>query len=501
MTVSIQEISEALSQIGILRGSSLRAQRNADSIEFVTVDSRQARPGGVFIAYAGVKVDSHTFLPEVTTRGISLVIVERDDASFPASTPRLVVSNGRAAWSTIAALLHGNPQQKLSCLAVTGTNGKTSTVWFWRELLRILDIPGASAGTLGVSIGESMVAGSHTTPDPEDLFSAMAGAVKACCEWFAMEVSSHALDQRRVAPVRFSGGIFTSFSRDHLDYHGTMDEYLASKLLLPYSQMTSGAPFLAHESVAESLDSKFMSGPLHIYGQSVHGKGNARYTIDRQALSGADVTISFSDENYRGHLPFFAETSIANFVAAFVMSRLVGLPSIPTEKWRSIRQVPGRMERIVISSTAQLPFVFVDYAHTPDALEKALSDLRELCDGELFVVFGCGGDRDKGKRPQMGAIAGKLADRIYVTSDNPRTEDPKAIIDEIIVGIDNSNPNFVAESDRRLAIQAAIFAAGPHDVVLIAGKGHEDYQIIGSEKIPFDDRDVGRLALMERVRT
>jgi UDP-N-acetylmuramoyl-L-alanyl-D-glutamate--2,6-diaminopimelate ligase len=299
-----------------------------------------------------------------------------------------------------------------------------------------------------------------------------------------MEVSSHSLVQEKIGPIQYAAAAFTSFSRDHLDFHRDMNDYFAAKWRLFTEFLLPGAAGFIHTSVDPSLLPATLPARLAFYG-----KLPAPYGIDviKRDLAGSRVALRDGKAVHEGDLPFFADHAAANFLAAWLLVKQSQNVAVPPAAWRKLRPVPGRLEPV--AAPAGKPFVFVDYAHTPDALEKTLAVLQPLTKGRLWVVFGCGGDRDKGKRPLMAQIAEKLAQRVVVTSDNPRTEDPDAILREIMVGFKEPRP-VTALVDREEAIAFAIREAAATDAIVIAGKGHENYQIVGTTKRPFDDKDV-----------
>ena len=381
-----------------------------------------------------------------------------------------------------AAARYNFPAHSLRAVAVTGTNGKTTTVNILRALLNEPESPAASIGTLGVLVGASgqvMPGGlGLTTPGPDELQRVLRELVDAGIRTVAMEVSSHALDQHRVYGVTFDAGVFTNFTRDHLDYHGTMEEYFGAKAKL--------ISYLKHDGIAVVNAAQpewrdLPSAPRTLTFGSATGDIRAEnITFDG---TGSNWTICDRDESAHVRLPLVGDFNVVNALAAAAAAIAVGV-TLPTvaRLLALIPQIPGRLERI-----ADSPLVIRDYAHTPDALVRSLAALRPFVSGNLILVFGAGGDRDPGKRPIMGAAAMAGADRVIVTSDNPRTEDPDAIIDEIERGMSG---RYECITDRRSAIAHAIDIAESGDTVLLAGKGHENYQVIGTEKHPFDERQV-----------
>ncbi len=483
----------------------------------IQTDSRKIAPGDIFLAYRGVTSNGHDHIKGALVIGASLLILE-DDSRVPAECdcPWIKVPSGRSAWAHLCAAAFDNPQDKLSFFGITGTNGKTSTVWMIRSLLAKLNRPCVAIGTVGAYIGERLIPTTHTTPDPPELYAILQTAVSAGVTTCAMEVSSHAICQEKLSPIKFEGAAFTSFSRDHLDFHHSMEEYLEAKLEL-FDKLTSKTGL---KLFCSSLDPAILERARELGGklytsertgksESVSTKGlEASLLVQtqntNQTLSGSLIEIHskqiFPEEGGASGprtalLPYLGNHSVENFCAALALCESITSEPISPEIIEALPQIPGRLERIVHPKG---PCVVVDYAHTPDALEKSLGALRPLCQGKLWVVFGCGGDRDQGKRPLMGAIAEEHADCIVLTSDNPRSEPPEAIIEEISKGL-TSPSCAIRTEDRRTAITSTILAASSDDTILIAGKGHEDYQIIGDEVLALDDRKIAKEVLNANV--
>lgn len=393
-----------------------------------------------------------------------------------------IVAAKRIEIARDAAARYGYPALALRTVAVTGTNGKTTTVNILRALLDLPAAPAASIGTLGVLVGiEGRVLPGGlglTTPGPDELHRVLRELVDAGVRSVAMEVSSHALDQHRVHGVTFDAAVFTNFTRDHLDYHGTMEEYFAAKAkLVGYIKGTGAAVVNADQSEWQALP---MAPRLLTYGINA---GDVRAEDIAFDATGSSWNIRAGDEWAAVRLPLVGDFNVMNALAAAAAALSVGIPlGAVATSIAMIPQIPGRLELI-----AKSPPIIRDYAHTPDALVRSLAALRPFVSGKLILVFGAGGDRDPGKRPIMGAAAEAGADRVIVTSDNPRTENPETIIDEIERGMSSHHERL---SDRRQAIARAIEIADPGDTILLAGKGHETYQVIGTEKRPFDERQV-----------
>ena len=475
--VELERIAHALDQAGLL------VERRGDLPEHVTAvtdDSRTVEVGGLFVAIRGTVADGHAYLEVAGERGAAAAIVEDPSRTL---LPVLVVRDGRRAAAIAAGTAYDEPARHLRTIAVTGTNGKTTTVGMLRHLLD--DPPGsaASIGTLGVLVGSEgtqLPGGAGlTTPGPVELQRVLRGLHDSGVRTVAMEVSSHSLEQRRVDGVCFSAAVFTNFTRDHLDYHGTMEAYFAAKVRL-LEQLAAGAV-----TVVNADDPAWSDLPSS--GRKVTF-GIERPTADVRATDiefgprGSEWTLAAGGESYRLRLPLIGAFNVANALGAAATAWAVGQPLDRIAKRLAVQpQVPGRLELL-----AEAPTVLRDYAHTADALERALDAVRPFAREKLIVVFGCGGDRDRGKRPVMGAIAEAKADWVVLTSDNPRTEDPERIIDEIVAGMRKNTHERI--EDRYAAIEHALAMAGPNDVVLLAGKGHETYQIRGSTRHPFDER-------------
>ena len=466
----------------------------------ILVDSRKVGAGDVFIAYTGVSANGHNYIENAIRQGAGCIVLE--DVAFLdriGSTPYILVKDSREAWAYLAADHHGNPQNKLKFIGITGTNGKTSSVWMIRQMLDALGLPCMSIGTLGMQMANEADEATHTTPDPDMLFSYLSLACEKGIQYVAMEVSSHSLEQRKLGPIKFSAVGFTSFSQDHLDYHETMEHYLAAKKRL-FTDYLVGCDAIVclHESVVLHMRDLPPCGRLAIYGQGDYSTVLPGYAVTSfsrfwpgEVESRASVVRVKVAEISSPQLkvPFFGDVFLANFLGAFtIVSQLIGQP-VPAAVCESLLPVPGRMEPV--QAMLKQPGVFVDYAHTPDALEKVLRVARGFLKGELWVVFGCGGDRDRKKRPLMGKVAETGSHHVVVTSDNPRTEEPGAIIADILVGLERQGAATVIEN-REEAIAYAISHAQTNDLIVIAGKGHEDYQIIGRVKTPFDDRKIAK---------
>lgn len=487
-STSLAPIVEALRQADLLVSTEGALPA---AVSDLVDDSRAVRPGAMFVAMRGTERDGHEYLPDARARGASAAIVEERGRT---SLPALVVRDGRRAAAVAAAAYFGQPATGVHTIAVTGTNGKTTTVGMLRHLLDQPGVPSASIGTIGVlvgSAGTSLEGGAGlTTPGPIELQRVLRSLVERGVRTLAMEVSSHSLEQRRVEGMKFDVAVFTNLTRDHLDYHGTMELYFDAKARLVSHLVPNGVAVVNADDVAWSA---LPPAPRRLSfgsrGQSAQvWADNVRFTP-----RGSAWTIVAEPSRLTGRkvqraevtLPLIGDFNVVNALGAAAAALAVERPLADVaRRLGTLPQVPGRLEIVL-----EEPTVLRDYAHTPDALERALHAVRPFVEGRLTVVFGCGGDRDRGKRPVMGGIAERLADRVILTSDNPRTEDPELILDEIQAGMQKPHERI---EDRRLAIARALDTASPRDVILLAGKGHETYQVRGTDRLPFDERLIVR---------
>jgi UDP-N-acetylmuramoyl-L-alanyl-D-glutamate--2,6-diaminopimelate ligase len=455
-------------------------------IHGVTADSRLVAPGDLFCAWTGSTRDAHVFVDAAGQVGAAAALVERKVESC---IPQVVVSSGRQAAALAADEIMGRPGQGLVLAGVTGTNGKTTTVWLLRHLLSSRYAT-ASLGTVGAVLRDGVPlpgTESLTTPGPVGMATTMRAFLDHGTEAVALEVSSHALDQARVHALRFAAAIFTNLTRDHLDYHGSFERYRATKrefveLLAPDGVAIINADDPAWDGLERRAPSALRCA---VEGSPAADMADVVARAVTHTASGSRFRLVTPRGEATVDLPLPGAYNVQNALAAsaavlglgFELEEVVaGLASAP--------QVPGRLERV-----AEWPcLVFTDYAHTPDALERVLASLKALAVGRVIVVFGAGGDRDAGKRPLMGEAAARVADVVVVTSDNPRTEDPDSIIDDIMAGVERKDA--VRITDRRAAIERALEMAERNDVVLLAGKGHETYQVLGTETVPFDERQI-----------
>jgi UDP-N-acetylmuramoyl-L-alanyl-D-glutamate--2,6-diaminopimelate ligase len=451
-------------------------------ISGLTADSRKVERGMLYCAVHGSVRDGHEFVAAARERGAAAALVEREQA---VDLPQILVRDGRRAAAVAAEAWYDRPAAKLDLVGVTGTNGKTTSVTLLRHVLSALE-PMGSIGTLGAfdPAGEPVPseAGNLTTPGPIDLQATLAALVARGARGVAMEVSSHSLDQGRVEGLLFRAAVFTNFTRDHLDYHKTLEDYFRAKAKLVQSLAPDGLEVV-------NADDPAWLRLRREHRRVTFGERGGDVTARRVALdaAGARFELVTPMGGAEVRLPLLGRFNVANALGVAACAWGMGVPvDSVAERLTRAPQVPGRMERI-----AERPCtVLRDYAHTPDALERTLETLRSLTAGRLVVVFGAGGDRDRGKRAPMGAVCVRLADVAIATSDNPRTEDPEKILDEVEAGM-GGKPH-TREVDRRRAIAHALGLARTGDTILLAGKGHETYQVIGTEKQPFDERVVVR---------
>ena len=450
-------------------------------IPSVTTDSRHVERDALFLAYVGSVSDGHAYVAAAARAGAALALVEREVPE--ARLPQALVKDGKRAASVAASAFFGNPGDALALLAVTGTNGKTTTVHLLRHLFGDR-APAGSLGTLGAIDGQGEplpTAGSLTTPGPVELYRALAALRHAGVQTVAMEASSHSLDQDRIAGLAFAAAVFTNLTRDHLDYHHDEAHYLAAKLKLDRYLAPDGVQVVNRDDPAwASLPPR----PARItFG--IQGPADVRAVDVEGDRLGMRFRLVVRDASAPVALPLLGTFNVENALGAAATALALGreLEHV-ARRLSAAPQVPGRMERLTDTPCV----VLRDYAHTPDALERALAALRPLTKGRLVVVFGAGGDRDKGKRPLMGTIAARDADLSVVTSDNPRTEDPEQIMHEIEAGM--AGTPHLRIVDRKAAVLRALAIAKPDDVILLAGKGHETYQVVGEEQLPLDERAI-----------
>jgi UDP-N-acetylmuramoyl-L-alanyl-D-glutamate--2,6-diaminopimelate ligase len=459
----------------------------------IACDSRQVKNGFLFVAVRGLKADGLLFAGEAVSRGARAVMCEPPGTRVENAT-RIIVSGTRRALAQAAASFHANPSKSLGLVGITGTNGKTTVCYLIRNILESAGWQAGMIGTVEYRIGTEAIPADRTTPDPLVLNSLMAKMREKGCRYVVMEVSSHSLDQHRVGAIEFDVAVFTNITRDHLDYHRTLGNYLQAKASLFESLSPVQKDGFPKQAVicTDQPEGSYIAGktkaPVATYGFDKHADVTAE-----------DVRLDAWGSSFVARTPWgslhiesclIGRHNVSNILAAVATGLSQGVDANAVRRAiRNTHPVPGRLE--FVPNTRGYSVV-VDYAHTDDALKNVLTSLREITRRNLIVVFGCGGDRDRGKREKMGSVVNRMADFAVVTSDNPRSEDPMEIISEILRGFNGGRGSFAVEPDRRAAIAAAISMAEEGDTVLIAGKGHETYQEFNGYRIDFDDRKVAR---------
>jgi UDP-N-acetylmuramoyl-L-alanyl-D-glutamate--2,6-diaminopimelate ligase len=474
----------------------------------VVADSRRIEPGDVFVCLPGyqseggeTRADRHDFIPQALQRGAVALVVARQIVAPPGVTVVRVAE----PWSAIAAMAgaaYDHPSQRLLVVGVTGTSGKTSTTYFIESVLAAAGKKTARFGTIEYKLGDTVQPAAQTTPEAPELQRLLRQALDSGCDAVVMEVSSHALELRRVSGVAFDVAVFTNISQDHLNFHPDMHHYLRAKGRLFEELGSGGKKATAVVNVDDAHSDHIMAvnrGALLTYG--VEPKAAVRAEAQASGMHGTRFTAQTPAGAVPISIPHLGEFHVHNALAAVAVGVALGIDlEVVRRGLANAPAVPGRFELVDCGQDFR---VAVDYAHKPDALERLLRSARHLGPRRVITVFGCGGDRDRGKRPIMGRIAAELSDVVIVTSDNPRTEQPQSIIDSIVAGaraVEGAKAQILTEPDRAKAIAAAIAMAADDDIVLIAGKGHETYQLFADRRIDFDDREVARRALAERTR-
>ncbi len=470
------KLEKLLENVKIISSSAV----HGEEVTGLTDDSRKVGEGSVFVCISGNNFDGHSKAEEALSRGACAVITERDLGI----ERQVVTDNTREAYALMCSSLFGNPEKELKLIGVTGTNGKTTTCFLIYDMLTKMGYKCGLIGTVKTVIGDEEIEATLTTPDPIQLYEIFRKMVDAGCEYCVMEASSQALAQRRLHGVSFKAAIFTNLTQDHLDYHGNFENYMAAKHML--FENTE----LAVVNIDDEASKKMTEGiscPVVTFSIKYD---SADYTAKNPNVKPGGVEYELVSKDFIKRIRFAVpgEFSVYNSMGAVVCLAEMGLSADGAAKAiSSFVSVPGRME-VVPTNTDYT--VIIDYAHTPDALENVIKTLRKIADGKTIVVFGCGGDRDSTKRPVMGKIAVENADTVIVTSDNPRTEDPEKIIDDIMEGTKKAKATVYRIADRREAIAKAMKKAKAGDFILLAGKGQETYQIIGHEKHHMDEREI-----------
>jgi len=455
----------------------------------ITYDSRRVTPGMIFVAIPGQHVDGHEFIGMAVERGASAIICERSPM-VPGRVTRIQVNDVREAMACAAKSYYQHPSARLKVIGVTGTNGKTTVAFMIKAILEAAGFKTGLMGTVRYEIGDRVIPAQRTTPESLEVQQMMSQMLKADCQACVMEVSSHALDQKRVHGVEFDVGIFTNLTRDHLDYHGTMENYFAAKKKLFASLERGPKKSSAVINIDDAFGARLASETGRVEVQLTYGfeqQARLRATKIELGADGSRFVVEAPERKFALRLPLIGRHNIYNALAAVGACLALKVDVVKIQAaLNALPAVPGRLEAVV----AGQPFgVFVDYAHTDDALRNVLNTLREITKGRVLVAFGCGGNRDAGKRAKMGKVAAELADFALITSDNPRREDPAKIAAQIEEGYQSvRTETYEVELDRRRAIQQILTKAQAGDSILIAGKGHETYQEFEDTVVPFDDR-------------
>ncbi len=481
----------------LLAASALRPRAMAGDalVTHVVADSRRCKAGTCFVATRGSEKDGHAFIPAALAAGASAVVCQ-DPSAVPAGVPVAVIDADPRAVGVLAQACLGWPSRKLANIGITGTKGKTTITYLIRSILQAAGRPSGLIGTIHCQTGKRTIESSNTSPGPADLAEYQAEMVEAGLTHMVMEVSSHALHQHRVAGVDFRVGVFTNLTGDHMDYHKTEENYFAAKRML----FESLAPY-----AAAVINTDDPHGPqiepatrALIYRYGIDSDAQLRAEIRRMDFTGTEFVLHAGGRAIPVRTPLMGRHNVYNCLAAAGACFALGVPmDTIVASLSAVTRVPGRLERVPVEAPYQ---AFVDYAHTDDSLANVLRSMVHVkAAGRVLVVFGCGGNRDSTKRPRMARVAEQLADRVFVTSDNPRKEDPQAILDQIVAGFTPAGrQRAVVEIDRRKAIELAVAEARSGDILLIAGKGHENYQIVGETKHHFDDIEVASEAMRRR---
>ncbi|HET6460362.1 MAG TPA: UDP-N-acetylmuramoyl-L-alanyl-D-glutamate--2,6-diaminopimelate ligase [Syntrophales bacterium] len=488
-------------------------------VSAICYDSRKCEKDSLFVAVSGLKLDGHLYIEEAVDRGAKFVVHEKNYSPPPGVTS-IMVLNSRAILGVLGKNFYDDPSSRLCLIGVTGTNGKTTVTYLLEAMLKAAGFSVGVLGTVNYRFNNREMTAPHTTPESYELQNIMRIMVDQGVTHVVMEVSSHAVDLRRVDECSFDMGIFTNLSQDHLDYHKTLESYFQAKKRFFAEILPAGKKTYAHRMILNGDDPWGRRiadevGPVVPYRTFCIEK-RCDMTAERYAFSleGTRADINTGGSRFAIFSPLIGKFNLYNILASVTAASLVGVPErFIRSGLENLRNVPGRLEKVSVTGE---PEVFVDYAHTEDALKRVLQNLAPFKKGRIITVFGCGGDRDRGKRPLMGKAAVTWSDLAILTSDNPRTEEPLSIIEQIEKGMggnstrkllpgklkkNGNEKGYVVIPDRREAIKKAIALADSSDIILIAGKGHEDYQIIGEKRIPFDDRHVAREALNKRRRT
>jgi len=464
---------------------------SSDKTPAVRVDSRLVKTGDIFVAVKGTVYDGSDFITQAIANGAKYIVCSHDTSLPGAKCEFVTVDSPAKAAALLAQASAGNPASKLINLAVTGTNGKTTVAYLVRSCIQSTGQKCGLISTIVNDTGQAVFDTDMTTPDCLTIAERQSQMIKAGAKYMITEASSHALSQNRLAGINFKAAAFTNLTGDHLDYHKTEKEYLAAKAKLFEALSPDAAAILNKQSPhAEQIAPETRA---KIFWYAIDEQADIVAHIESMDVEGTVFTLQYTGQKQKIKTPLLGRYNISNHLAAAGICLAIGLDLQQIATGLSaLKTIPGRLEKLDGADAA----IIIDYAHSDDALKNVLSTLRPLCKGNLIVLFGCGGDRDKTKRPRMARVAEQLADFIIVTSDNPRTEEPTAIIEEIMTGFENPvSPNITVEQDRKKAIQLTVKHADKNDIVLLAGKGHETYQIIGKQKLDFSDKEIAQECL------
>ncbi len=488
--VRLRELRDCLQPREVLRWRDL-------AVDGLAFHSTEVRPGNLFFAIRGAKNDGAAYAQQAVARGAVAIVAEE---ALPVSVPMLVVGNARTALADAARYYYHDPSRALSVVGITGTNGKTTVAHLVRGCLQADRRQVGLLGTIAYEFGGRRIPAANTTPDPVRIHGYLREMVDRFASACVMEVSSHSLDQDRVRGVRFAAGVFTNLSQDHLDYHASMTAYRQAKARL-FAGLQAGATAVLNRDDPASMAMADELGPgVGVLWFGMSPDADIRAEQVQLGPDGTRFTMVMPHGRVELFLRLVGMHNVQNALAAAAAAVSLGASELTVASaLEDARPVPGRLELVEapIGRGGRVR-TFVDYAHTPDALDQVCGTLAGLCEGRLHVVFGCGGDRDRGKRKPMAAAVARHAQAAYLTSDNPRSEDPEAILDEMMPGFDGGACEHVRIVDRACAIRSAIAAAAPGDTVLIAGKGHETYQVFKDSVVPFDDRHEATRALAAR---
>ncbi len=462
-------------------GIEVASEKAGLSVAHLQYDSRKVQPGDLFIAIRGYVTDGHRFLKMAREQGALAAVVEELNSEIDFT--QIKVANTRHIMAHLAQKFYHAQLSRLSLIGITGTNGKTTVSYLMRSILTAMGISCGLAGTIAYWIGNEKLDAWNTTPEAIDLYEMLARMQQAGNQAAVLEVSSHALALNRVEGLVFKVGLFTNLTRDHLDFHGSMESYLADKQKL-FSQLDkNGTAVINYDDRYGRKLLKNIDAAVLTFGIEDGADVMAR-DWDTSAR-GTNINVQYKGRTFQVSSPLIGEFNVYNVLSAVAVALAYNVPDKAIAYGISqLKHVPGRLENYHLKNGAT---AIIDYAHTPDAMEKAMDVCRKLTPGKLYVVFGCGGDRDKGKRPLMGEVAARMADHVIITDDNPRTENPRAILQDIQKGIAGNPSHVETIPDRAMAIRHALSVISNGDALLIAGKGHEKYQVIGTEKIPFDE--------------